>query len=292
MTLPLCTLTENTYCENCSVIKLRAWCRATEGFHDSNRAPAALATCLVLHLRRTSHASSPPKLFLVRGMSPILPGQPRSASFLSRNVSASGAQRPGENGDIFISWKNRTESFILTCIHTGSPRCPGLQNAPRNLPGCWCILPKHVLTRSCRRNTAQSRQPSPRTGPGASSYDALHAPEHHSPVSLGLPAAGQLFPAPQKSTMLRSLRQVVPQRCHCRLCERGRRGGLKQEWNDIDVPTQCVFVHGLPLRVGGPISGCMNMSPIFHPGMTCRCQGKVSSRPTLSGSRRKDEIPC
>lgn len=103
MTLPLCTLTENTYCGNCSIIKLGAWCRATEGFHDSNKAPAALATCLVLHLGRTSHAFSPSKLFLVIGMSPIFPGGPRSASFLSRNVSASGLQRPGEIGDIYIS---------------------------------------------------------------------------------------------------------------------------------------------------------------------------------------------
>lgn len=156
MTLPLCTLTENTYCGNCSIIKLRAWCRATEGYHDSNKAPAALATCLVLHLGRTSHALSPSKLFLVRGTSLILPGQPRSASFLSRNMSASGLQRPQENGDIYILYKNRTGSFILTYIHTCFLRCPELQKAPRNLPGCWCPLPKHVLTRSCRRNTAQS----------------------------------------------------------------------------------------------------------------------------------------
>jgi hypothetical protein len=165
---------------------------------------------------------------------------------------------------------NKRRDLVVTSIHTRSSQdTPGSTRHPALSPEAGRALPKCALTRCRRCNTAQSSSQ-------ARALDAVALAMTRSTARSTTPRSrsrclplNKLSSSPQKPSMFRSLRQMVPQRYHHRLCERCGRGGLSQSWNHIDILAYCVFIHDRPLRADELTSGCIDDSQLFHSWMIC-----------------------
>lgn len=141
-------------CRTSKIIKLKAWCRAPERFHDSNRLPGELPTGLVLHLRWTSHAWTSYKLFLVTDMTSSLPQPPPNCAAHVPAPFWSSAASLAEDDGSTTSCKSTGRSLTVTYIHTGSSKMSRASGDTPHSPRGRSPSPKHALTRCCHCNTA------------------------------------------------------------------------------------------------------------------------------------------